>query len=108
MLLARLRPGTTAEAFQDVVARFVGLATTVEGIIGVEFGINNSPEDLNRGLTHVIVLTFANAPARDTYLRHPEHQKLAVWAVEMGILEELLVFDYVPRPAGRPGPEAFG
>jgi Stress responsive A/B Barrel Domain len=96
VLLARLRPGTTAEAFQDVVGRFLELATTIEGIVGVEYGKNNSPEDLNRGLTHVIVLTFASVQARDAYLPHPEHQQLADWVGQMGILEDMLVVDYVP------------
>jgi hypothetical protein len=105
MLLARLRPGTTDETFQTVAARFLELANTIEGIVGVEYGTNNSPEDLNRGLTHVIVLTFASVQARDAYLPHPEHQRLADWVGQMGILEDMLVFDYAPTPAARPSPD---
>jgi len=97
MLMARLRPETTAEAFQAVASAFRELATKIEGITGFEYGFNNSPEGLNRGLNHVIILTFASAQARDAYLPHPEHQKLADWVGQTGMIEELLVIDYVPE-----------
>jgi hypothetical protein len=97
ILMARLRDGTTADLFQTVIAGFREMAGKIEGIVGFEYGTNNSPEGLNRGLTHVITLTFARAQARDAYLSHPEHRKFADWAGQLGLIEEVLVFDYSPH-----------
>jgi NAD(P)-dependent dehydrogenase (short-subunit alcohol dehydrogenase family) len=40
-----------------------------------QYGVNNSPENLHKGFTHVYLITFENADARDAYLPHPEHKK---------------------------------
>ena len=37
--------------------------------------MNNSPEGKNLGFTHVYMLTFEDAAARDAYLPHPDHAK---------------------------------
>jgi hypothetical protein len=96
VLMFRLREGTPAEQFLSVVAAFREMARKVEGIIGLEYGTNNSLEGQNRGLTHVVTLTFANVQARDDYLPHPEHRKFADWAGHLDLIEEILVFDYTP------------
>ncbi len=96
VLLARLRAGTPPEGFQTVAAGFREMAGKIEGIVGVEFGVNNSAEGLNHGLTHIVTLTFANAEARDAYLPHPVHHQFAKWLGQMELIEELLVFDYTP------------
>jgi len=79
------------------VAAFRELASKIDGIVSFEFGANNSSERLDHGMTHVIMLTFANAQARDAYLPHPEHVKFAEQFTQMGILDELLVIDYSPQ-----------
>jgi hypothetical protein len=96
ILMVRLREGTPAELFLTVVAAFREMAGKIEGIIGFEYGTNNSAEGQNRGLTHVFTLTFANVQARDDYLPHPEHRKFADWAGQLDLIEEILVFDYTP------------
>jgi Stress responsive A/B Barrel Domain len=97
ILLARLRDGTTADLFQTVIAGLREMAGKIEGIVGFEYGTNTSPEGLNRGLTHVITLTFASAQARDAYLPHPDHRKFADWVGQLGLIEEVLVIDYIPQ-----------
>jgi hypothetical protein len=85
ILMFRLREGT-AELFLSVVAAFREMARKVEGVIGFEYGTNNSAEGQNRGLTHVVTLTFASVEARDAYLPHPEHRKFADWVGQMNIV----------------------
>jgi hypothetical protein len=96
VLLARLREGTSAERFLTVAAAFREMAGKIEGIVGFEYGTNNSSEGQNRGLTHVIVLTFASVEARDAYLPHPAHRQFGEWMGQIDIIEEILVFDYTP------------
>ena len=96
VLMARLREGASAELFLTFIAAFRELAGKIEGIVGFEYGLNNSPEGRNRGLTHVVTLTFASAAARDAYLPHTLHQQFADWVGQLDLIEELLVFDYTP------------
>eukprot|EP01052_Picozoa_sp_SAG31_P021236 SAG31_NODE_1631_length_7698_cov_2.501908_7_plen_144_part_00 len=51
----------------SVVAAFADLRT-IPGITAFEAGVNNSPENLNKGLSHSFVVTFAGAAERDAYL----------------------------------------
>jgi hypothetical protein len=97
VLVGRFRAGTTDERFQAFILAFRELSRKIEGIISFEYGANNSPEGLNRGMTHVITLTFASVQARDAYLPHPEHRSFAEWAGQLDIIEELLVIDYIPQ-----------
>jgi len=59
-----------------------------------EYGVNNSPENLNKGFTHVYLLTFKNAQSRDNYLPHPEHKKFGELLGKLGVLEEPFVVDF--------------
>ena len=97
ILICRFKPATTPEQLRALFTAFGALAGKIDGIVSFEYGANNSSEGLNHGMTHVIMVTFANAQARDAYLPHPEHLKFAAWFTQMGILEELLVIDYTPQ-----------
>ncbi|NBQ01898.1 MAG: Dabb family protein [Opitutae bacterium] len=57
-----------------VEKEFVSLKEKISGIESLEWGTNNSPENLNKDFTHCFIVTFANAKAREIYLPHPEHQ----------------------------------
>ena len=100
VLICRTKAGTPDEQFKAFITAFRDLSKKIDGIIGFEYGANNSPENLDRGMTHVIMLTFANVQARDAYLPHPEHRKFAQWFTQLGIVEELLVIDYSPQKNG--------
>ncbi len=97
VLLVKFRPGATDEAIGSVFSAFRAACRKIEGIVSFEYGANNSPEGRNRSLTHVIVLTFAGVQARDAYLPHPEHRAFAEWLGKVGIIEELVVIDYIPQ-----------
>ena len=97
VLICRFRAGTTDELIETVMAAFRDLCGKIEGIVSFEYGVNNSPEGRNHGMTHVITLTFADAQARDAYLPHPEHRAFGHWLGQTGTLDDLLVIDYTPR-----------
>jgi hypothetical protein len=77
---------------REISRRFGALPGEVPGIEAFEWGVNNSPEGLNRGLTHAFTLTFATAEARDAYLVHPTHAAFAQWVGQF--IEAVTVVDY--------------
>jgi hypothetical protein len=83
---------------QEITEAFRALQDKIPGIVSFEHGVNNSPEDLNQGFTHVYVITFEDEAARDAYLPHPEHQQFVDMLMGSGIFEEAFVVDYVPQP----------
>jgi hypothetical protein len=60
--------------------------------------VNNSPEKLNQGYTHVYQLTFTNAAARDVYLVHPAHKAFGSLLGSSGVFDGAFVVDYAPAP----------
>ena len=63
-------PADTVHAFEQA---FVGLKTLIPTIQHFEWGVNNSPEKLNQGLTHCFVATFSSEKDRNDYLVNPHH-----------------------------------
>ncbi|WP_236624609.1 Dabb family protein [Rhodopirellula sp. SWK7] len=59
---------------QNVVDEFVKLPGKIDSIVDFEYGVNNSPEGLNDGLTHCFLVTFADEAGREEYLPHPAHK----------------------------------
>jgi hypothetical protein len=96
VLLFRFRKDMNEDKYQAFITAFRGLTTKIDGITAFEHGLNNSPEGLTRGFTHVVQLTFASPQARDAYLPHPEHKRFGDVLGQMGIVDELLVIDYTP------------
>lgn len=84
----------TAEAFQIEELRelFEMMPNKINGVLSVEWGLNDSPENLNQDFTHSVVMTFANEQGRQEYLTHPEHDALK--EVFEPLLEDIIVFDY--------------
>lgn len=74
IVLFKFKPETTPEKLAEIIAAFEALPAKISQIKGFEWGTNNSPEKLDKGLTHAFILTFANATDRDTYLPHPAHK----------------------------------
>lgn len=71
---------------------FVALKKTIAQIRDLEWGTNNSPENLNQGLTHCFLVTFRSEKDRDEYLVHPEHQKFV--DILKPHLDKVTVLDY--------------
>ena len=92
VVLFGFKEGTSVNEVAEIVRRFVRLKDLVPGIETLEWGENNSPEGLNKGLSHAFVLTFATSAARDAYLPHPDHQAFADWVGPW--IEHVTVVDY--------------
>lgn len=87
---------TSEEEINTVVDAFRELKNKIPGIISFEWGVNSSPEGLNRGLTHAFTLTFFTAQARDEYLPHTSHKEFG--EILGPHLDQVLVVDYWARP----------
>jgi hypothetical protein len=94
IVIFKYKAGATAGEINEVTKAFQALKDKIPGIISFEYGANNSPENLNKGFTHVYLITFENAGARDAYLPHPEHRKFGELLGKLAILEEAFVVDF--------------
>jgi hypothetical protein len=69
-----------------------GLPKQIPGFLTIAGGAYSSPEGLNQGYTHGIVMTFIDAATRDYYLTHPDHEKLK--QAFLPDLEGVIAFDF--------------
>jgi len=68
------KQNANTDSIQNAIKAFGELPKQLKMIKNYEWGVNNSPEKLNQGLTHCFVLTFSSEKDRDAYLVHPIHQ----------------------------------
>jgi hypothetical protein len=94
VVVFKYKSKATSLQIQEVTEAFKSLKDKVPGIESFEYGINNSPENLNKGFTHVYLLTFKNSQSRDNYLPHPEHKKFGELLRKLDVLEEPFVVDF--------------
>ncbi len=92
VVLFKFKEGTTKSQIKEVEDAFSALPSKIEQIKGYEWGLNNSPEGLEKGFTHAFFLTFESEEDRAIYLPHPDHK--AFGAVLTPHLEDVLVIDY--------------
>ena len=71
---------------------FRALPGKISFIKDFEWGVNNSPEKLNQGLTHCFLVTFSSAADRDAYLIHPSHKEFV--SIARSNIEKATVLDY--------------
>src|SRR5262245_64678407 len=88
VVVFKFKPGASPEQIKQVTDAFRELKDKIPGIVSFERGVNNSPEKKNLGFTHVYLLTFTDAQARDAYLPHPEHKKFGALLGRLGVLED--------------------
>ncbi len=84
--------GTDTAYINKIVTAFGNLPKQIPLVKSFEWGINNSPENLNKGLTHCFTLTFESEGDRDAYLIHPAHK--AFVALLNPAPDKVTVFDY--------------
>ena len=83
---------STEADITKVQKAFSALPSKIPQIHSYEWGLNNSPEGLNKGLTHCFFLTFKSEEDRAIYLPHPDHA--AFGAILGPYLKDVLVVDY--------------
>jgi len=92
ILLIKFSESVDLSQIDEIRSLFEIILTKIEGITSVEWGVNNSPENKNKGFTHSVLMTFRDESARDHYLPHPKHEELK--KVFGAVLEDIVVFDY--------------
>ncbi len=90
------KAGADSAAINRVVMAFKALPGKIKTIKRFEWGVNNSPENLNQGLTYCFLVTFASEKDRNDYLVNPDHK--AFTQLLPDILEKVTVFDYWAQP----------
>lgn len=92
VVLFKFKDGTSTEDIKKVEDAFHALPSKIPQIAGYEWGINNSPEGLDKGFTHIFFLTFNSEEDRAIYLPHPDHK--AFGDVLGPHLDDVHVMDY--------------
>lgn len=93
-VLLKFKDGVSESQAAEVLNSIKALKNECPGITSVEWGAFNSVETMNRGFTHLSLMTFDSFASRDAYLPHPAH--LRARDASMPYIEDILVFDYAP------------
>ena len=91
----KFKADATDEQIEALITAFAGLKDQISEIKGFEWGTNNSPEGLDKGLTHCFIVTFDNEEGRDIYLPHPAHK--AFVETHGKIIDDVFVIDYYAK-----------
>ncbi len=92
VVLFKFKDSSKPEDVKKVEEAFAALASKLSLVKDFEWGKNTSPENLNQGLTHCFLVSFASDKDRDTYLVHADHQ--AFVEVLKPHLDKVTVIDY--------------
>ncbi len=92
VVLFKFKDTATTEEIKKVEEAFGKLPSQIKQIKKYEWGINNSPEGLNQGLTHCFLVTFKSEADRAIYLPHPAHK--AFVEILLPHLDKATVIDY--------------
>lgn len=92
VVLFKFNESTTENDIKTIEDAFSSLPDKIPEIIDFEWGLNNSPEGLDKGFTHCYFITFANEVGRDIYLPNPDY--VAFTEIVGPHLEDVLVVDY--------------
>jgi 16S rRNA C1402 N4-methylase RsmH len=88
----KFKDGTGKEEIKRVEDAFRALKTKIPQVQKLAWGLNNSPEGLNKGCTHAWILTFNSEEDRNAYLVHPDHKQFG--ALVKPLLADVFVFDF--------------
>jgi hypothetical protein len=92
VVLFNFKDDAPVEKINEIETAFAALPGRIPAIHSFEWGTNNSPEGLDKGLTHCFLVTFLSEEDRTTYLPHPAHKEF----VDLigPYVEEVTVIDY--------------
>mgnify|MGYP001290197250 CR=1 FL=1 len=88
----KFKESATPEDIKKVETEFRNLKKKIKQIQSYEWGMNNSPEGLNKGTTHGFILTFNSEKDRDDYLVHPDHKEFG--KLVGPLLADVFVIDF--------------
>lgn len=102
ILLVPLAGDAVATQLQDAFARIGQVAARLPGVLSCSYGPSNSPEQMERGYTHGLVIDFADAAALHGYAIDPQHRAAGalIAGAATGGVDGLLVVDLQIGDAG--------
>ena len=92
VVLFKFKEGTAGTDIKKVEDAFRALPSKIKEIKSLEWGTNNSPENINQGFTHCFFVTFSSEEDRAVYLPHPAHKEFG--KILGPYLDKVLVLDY--------------
>jgi len=92
VVLFKFKDNASAADVKKVEDAFAQLPSKIKEIADFEWGLNNSPENINQGFTHCFFVSFKSENDRAVYLPHPAHK--AFVDVLKPHLDKVLVIDY--------------
>lgn len=92
VVLFKFLDKATPADIKKVEDAFRALPGKISEIKGFEWGVNNSPEKMNQGLTHCFFLSFHSEKERDVYLVHPAHKNFVTMVGPF--IDKATVLDY--------------
>ena len=92
VVLFNFNDDATDDKVQEIETAFAGLPQKIKEIHSFEWGTNNSPEGLDKGLTHCFFVTFLSEKDREIYLPHPAHKEFV--DLVGPFVEDVTVVDY--------------
>jgi len=92
VVVFKFKESSTPSDIKEVETAFGKLPSEIKEIKDYEWGLNNSPEGLNKGFTHCFLVTFDSEEDRAIYLPHPAHK--AFVEILSPHLEDVFVIDY--------------
>lgn len=92
VVLFKFKDSTTTKQLKTITDAFGELPSKIKEIKDFEWGLNNSPEGLEKGLTHCFLVTFSSEADREVYLPHPAHKAFVDLASPF--IADVLVVDY--------------
>jgi hypothetical protein len=95
MVCFKYKEGTSKEQIAKISKEFRALKNKIPGIVAFEMGENNSPEGLNKGISHCYLVTFDSEKSREGYLPHPAHK--AFVELLKPHLDDVFVVDYFAK-----------
>ena len=96
VVMFKFKDESAKDDIKRIVNAFAELPKKIDEIHHLEFGENNSPEGLNKGLTHCFIVTFEDEAGRAKYLPHPAHK--AFVEILKPHLDDVCVVDFWNRP----------
>ncbi len=92
VVLFKFKDDANAGDIKKVEDAFRALPSKIKEVKALEWGTNNSPENLSQGFTHCFFVSFKNEADRAVYLPHPAHK--AFVDILTPHLDKVLVLDY--------------
>ena len=92
VVLFKYKDSSSPEDVKKVTETFASLYGKIPEVKAFEWGINNSPENLNQGFTHCYMLSFSSDEDLAAYQIHPAHKEFQ--QVLNPHMEKVFVVDY--------------